>query len=85
MADSTQSARRVWAEANFTVETGSTVRTTAQKFGLSKSTIHHDITTVLMKVDSELYKKVREILDVNKAERHMRGGMATKEKYAKKS
>ena len=59
----------------------STVRDTAAVFGISKSTVHKDVTTLLPKLDTGLYKEVREILDINKEERHLRGGEATKKKY----
>ncbi len=61
-----------------------TVREAAAWSGISKSTVHSDVTKKLSKIDSSLYKQVRKILDENKAERHMRGGMATKEKWEKK-
>lgn len=60
-----------------------TVRAAAKKFGISKSTVHMDVAKRLPKLNPSLYKDVREILDINKAERHMRGGLATKEKYSK--
>ena len=69
--------------ARFIIETGTTVRQTAKVFGTSKSTIHKDVTERLEKIDSELYKKVRKVLDKNKAERAIRGGMATREMYRK--
>ena len=59
-----------------------TVRSTARANCISKSTVHSDVTKRLKKIDGELYEKVREILDINKSERHLRGGMATKEKYS---
>lgn len=65
-------------------ETGKTVRETAGHFGLSKSTVHKDITTRLYDLDKELYERVRGILDEHKAERHMRGGLATKHKYERR-
>ncbi len=58
-----------------------TVRNAAKKFGVSKSTVHTDITVKLKKIDPALYYRVREVLDVNKEERHIRGGIATREKY----
>ena len=67
--------------AKYISETGKTVREAAKYFGLSKSTVHKDPTTRLPELDSELFEKVRKILDINKAERHMRGGLATKHKY----
>lgn len=62
-------------------EHGSTVRDTAAVFGISKSTVHKDITSVLPKLNKGLYAEVRRILDINKEERHLRGGEATKKKY----
>ncbi|MBQ6498341.1 MAG: sporulation transcriptional regulator SpoIIID [Ruminococcus sp.] len=62
-------------------EHGSTVRDTAAVFGVSKSTVHKDITSVLPKLNKGLYAEVRRILDINKEERHLRGGEATKNKY----
>ena len=68
----------------YIVETGSTVRATAKVFGLSKSTVHTDVSERLRKLNPQLYAEVREVLDTNKAQRHIRGGMATKEKYLQK-
>ena len=59
------------------------MRSTAKKFGVSKSTVHKDVSDRLLKINPILAKEVREILDENKAERHLRGGMATKLKYLK--
>lgn len=67
--------------ANFIIKSNSTVRETAKKFGISKSTVHKDITDRVEKIDPELADSVRRVLEVNKAERHLRGGMATKKKY----
>lgn len=67
--------------AEYISSTGNTVRAAAQHFGLSKSTVHKDMTSRLPEIDMALYDKVREILDKNKAERHLRGGLATKNKY----
>ncbi len=67
----------------YIIEHKSTVRETAAVFGISKSTVHKDITTLLPKRNSGLYKEVRAILDINKEERHLRGGEATKNKYAR--
>ncbi len=67
--------------AEYISDTGKTVRDTAKHFGLSKSTVHKDMTSRLPEIDAELYEKVRIILDKNKAERHLRGGLATREKY----
>jgi len=63
------------------IETGATVRATAQKFGISKSTVHKDITDKLKECNYALYCDVKAVLEQNKAERHIRGGKATKEKY----
>ena len=65
----------------YIIEHQSTVRDTAAVFGVSKSTVHKDITTLLPKLNSGLYKEVRAVLDVNKEERHLIGGEATKHKY----
>ncbi|MFI3213745.1 MAG: sporulation transcriptional regulator SpoIIID [Eubacteriales bacterium] len=67
--------------ANYIIENNATVRQTAKMFGISKSTVHKDITERLLQINSSLAKDARKILDVNKSERHIRGGMATKEKY----
>ncbi len=67
--------------AHYIIETKDTVRSTAKKFGVSKSTVHKDVSDRLLKINPILAKQVREILDENKAERHIRGGMATKLKY----
>ncbi|MBR6477084.1 MAG: sporulation transcriptional regulator SpoIIID, partial [Lachnospiraceae bacterium] len=67
--------------ANYIIERNTTVRQAAKDFGVSKSTVHKDITERLAHVHPGLAKEVRTILDVNKSERHVRGGMATKEKY----
>ena len=72
---------RAVAVAQFMIHTNATVRETAKKFGISKSTVHKDITDRVEKIAPELAKSVRRVLEVNKAERHIRGGMATKEKY----
>jgi putative DeoR family transcriptional regulator (stage III sporulation protein D) len=58
-----------------------TVRATAREFGISKSTVHKDLTDRLPKLSPQLYKQVKELLEVNKRERHIRGGLATKHKY----
>ena len=67
--------------AVYMIETGSTVRSTAQKFGISKSTVHKDLQNRLPKCNKPLYEQVRTVLERNKRERHIRGGMATKRKY----
>lgn len=65
----------------YIIENKATVRATAGKFGVSKSTVHMDVSTRLKKINPQLYCQVKQILDVNKAQRHIRGGMATKHKY----
>ena len=67
--------------AEYIVETGCTVRACSAHFCISKSTVHKDVTERLQAIDEELYDKVRKILNVNLSERHIRGGIATKEKY----
>ena len=67
--------------ANYIIECNATVRQTAKNFGVSKSTVHKDVTDRLMQINPTLAKQARQVLDVNKSERHIRGGMATKEKY----
>ena len=71
--------------AVYIIENKSTVRAAAAQFGISKSTVHKDITERLVKVNPALYRQVRELLDLNKAERHIRGGLATRRKYKGKS
>lgn len=71
--------------ANFIIDYNATVRETAKKFGISKSTVHKDVTERLEKVNPGLAEKARGVLELNKAERHIRGGMATREKYIKVS
>lgn len=73
--------QRCIALATFLVENNATVRSVAKSFGISKSTVHKDITKNLKKVDLELYREAQAILDKNKKERHIRGGEATKRKY----
>lgn len=67
--------------AYYIIETKATVRQTAKMFGVSKSTIHKDVTERLLRINPSLAKQAREVLDMNKSERHIRGGMATREKY----
>ena len=67
--------------ALYIIETGATVRQTAKRFGISKSTVHTDITARLMKSEPDLYDRVRLVLDINKEERHIRGGEATRKKF----
>jgi len=68
--------------AQYIIDSKDTVRGAAAKFGISKSTVHKDVSERLKKINPNLAKKVRRILDENKAERHIRGGMATKLKYS---
>ena len=70
--------------ARYIVEHKTTVRETAKAFGISKSTVHKDVTERLPRVNKALAEATREVLDVNKSERHIRGGMATREKYLHK-
>lgn len=72
---------RACALARYMIETGATVRTAALHFGISKSTVHKDLSQRLPQYNRTLYDLVRKILDVNKAQRHIRGGMATRRKY----
>lgn len=67
--------------AVYIIETGATVRAAAHKFGISKSTVHKDLQNRLPKCNKILYTQVRSVLDQNKRERHIRGGLATKKKY----
>ena len=73
--------QRVCKEAQYIVSGRATVRDTAAHFHVSKSTVHKDLTQRLAKTDAQLYEKVRQVLDVNKAERHLRGGEATMRKF----
>lgn len=65
----------------YIVNNNATVRAAAKEFGVSKSTVHTDVSERLKKINPSLYKQVRKVLDLNKAERHFRGGIATREKY----
>ncbi len=67
--------------ANYIIQNNATVRQAAKKYGISKSTVHKDCTERLIQVNPALANEVRKVLDVNKSERHIRGGLATKEKY----
>ena len=70
--------------AVYMIETGGTVRSAAAKFGISKSTVHKDLSERLPETDPKLYRQVRILLDRNKSERHIRGGMATKAKFSRR-
>ena len=74
--------KRALMSAEYILETGATVRDCADHFGTSKSTVHKDVSERLQEIDFELFCKVREVLDKNLRERHIRGGNATKRKYA---
>lgn len=74
---------RVIELAHYIIDSKDTVRGTAKKFGISKSTVHKDLSQRLEKINRSLFLEVRAVLDENKAERHIRGGMATKLKYQK--
>ncbi len=73
--------QRVMETASYILETGFTVRQTAQIFGVSKSTVHKDVTERLPQINFHLAQDVRKVLEKNKAERHLRGGEATRRKY----
>ena len=74
---------RVLKEAEFIINNKATVRATAKEFGVGKSTVHADMTKKLQDLDEDYYEKVKEILFVNLCQRHIRGGMATREKFKK--
>ena len=67
--------------ANYIIENNATVRQTAKAFGISKSTVHKDVAERLSMINPSLAAEARKVLDLNKSERHIRGGLATKEKY----
>lgn len=73
--------RRACELAVYMIETGATVRTAAKEFHISKSTVHKDLQHRLCRADPKLYEQVRKVLDKNKQERHIRGGLATRKKY----
>ena len=73
--------KRACAVAVYMIETGATVRAAARHFGISKSTVHKDLSHRLKQYNYALYVQARQVLDLNKQERHIRGGMATKRKY----
>lgn len=75
---------RVKTLASYIIETGCTVRGAATKFNVSKSTVHKDISERLEKINPVLWKEAKQVLERNKEERHIRGGMATKIKYERK-
>ena len=73
--------KRVLEVSNYIYETKATVRQAAEVFGVSKSTIHKDVTERISKIDTRLAEQVKQVLEYNKSERHIRGGEATKRKY----
>lgn len=73
--------KRACELAVYIIETGATVRRAAKEFHISKSTVHKDLQYRLQKYNPELYNQVRKVLDLNKQERHIRGGIATRRKY----
>ena len=72
---------RACALAVYMIETGATVRSAAKHFGISKSTVHKDLSQRLYQYNRSLFEQVRQVLDLNKQQRHIRGGMATRRKY----
>ena len=76
--------KRACELAVYLIETGATVRMAARHFGISKSTVHKDLSQRLPMCNKRLFAQVRHVLDENKAQRHIRGGMATKQKYLQK-
>lgn len=72
---------RVLLISQYLIDTKGTVRAAADKFGISKSSVHTDVTKRLKNLNTGMYEQVRRVLDVNKEERHIRGGIATREKY----
>lgn len=77
----TQPNNRAVILGQYIIENRATVRAAAKKFGISKSTVHKDVSERLLKINPSLYAQVKDILEINKQERHIRGGMATKIKY----
>lgn len=75
---------RVLRLGEYIVQNKATVRSAAKCFGVSKSTVHKDVSERLQDINSSLYKEVKKVLEINKAQRHIRGGYATKNKYAKR-
>ena len=73
--------QRVLDIAQYIIQSGATVRKTADVFKVSKSTVHKDVSQRLKTLNPALYREVRRVLDINKSERHIRGGIATKNKY----
>ena len=75
---------RILLEAEYVIKYGATVRQTAVVFGVGKSTVHKDMTCRLQPLSNYLYEKVKKVLETNLSERHIRGGLATKNKYLEK-
>lgn len=71
--------------AEYIIETGCTVRACSAHFSISKSTVHKDVSERLKYIDEELYERTRKVLDLNLSERHIRGGIATREKYLRET
>ncbi len=82
MKDKKAIEERAIGLAKYIIDTKDTVRGAARKFGISKSTVHKDVSHRLLHINNALAMEVRKVLDENKAERHIRGGMATKMKYS---
>ena len=80
--DKEDRARRL---AAYMIDTGGTVRSAGKHFGLSKSTVHKDLCEILPRASPALYAQVRQLLDRNRSERHIRGGLATRRKYENKN
>lgn len=74
-------SRRAVILGEYIIETGATVRQAGKKFGISKSTVHKDVTEKLSRENPQLFLQVKQILEKNKQERHIRGGLATRRKY----
>lgn len=85
MKNKKQIEERAIELAKYIIDTKDTVRGAAKKFGISKSTVHKDVSSRLLTINNALAIEVRKVLDENKAERHIRGGMATKKKYLVKN
>ena len=81
----TRAKERPEALAQYVIDTGATVRSCALIFGISKSTVHKDLTVKLKQLNPTLYYEVKKVLELNKSERHIRGGEATRIKYLKKT
>ena len=75
--------KRACELAVYIIETGATVRAAGKKYGISKSTVHKDLSQRLPQCNQQLYSQVRKVLDLNKSQRHIRGGIATKKRYQK--